>query len=56
MNTLLNPETGEIIVETPAVWLSSNGTLWLKTTPVFDDKPPSLFNEKPKNDYFSIFD
>jgi len=56
MNTLLNPETGEIIVETPSTWLSSNGTLWLKTNPTFDDKPPSIFNERPKNDYFSIFD
>jgi len=56
MNTLLNPETGEVIVETPTAWLSSNGTLWLKTNPMVEDKPISMFNEKPKNDYFSIFD
>lgn len=56
MNTLLNPETGEIIVETPAVWLSSNGTLWLKTNPLVEEKTPFIFNERPKNDYFSIFD
>ena len=31
MNTLLNPQTGEVLTETPTCWVSTTGEVLLKT-------------------------
>jgi hypothetical protein len=59
MNTLLNPQTGEVLTETPTCWVSTNGNLFLKTsTNEFKDdkcKPNPDFRGIIEYDYTSIY-
>lgn len=47
MNTLLNPQTGEVLTETPTCWVSTTGEVLLKTNNDWfqKEKPNPNFSE-----------
>jgi hypothetical protein len=59
MNTLLNPQTGEVLTETPTCWVSTTGEVLLKTgNELFEQKqrkPSPDFTGIIEYDYTSIY-
>lgn len=59
MNTLLNPQTGEVLTETPTCWVSTTGEVLLKTgNDLSQDnqrKPSPNFKGIIEYDYTDIF-
>lgn len=59
MNTLLNPQTGEVLTETPTCWVSTTGEVLLKTGNDLlkqdQRKPNPDFKGIIEYDYTSIF-
>lgn len=61
MNTLLNPQTGEVLTETPTCWVSTTGEVLLKTNnDLFQQeakkrKPNPDFSGIIEYDYTSIY-
>ena len=57
MNTLLNPQTGEVLTETPTCWVSTTGEILIKTNDLQEKqrKPSPDFSGIIEYDYTSIF-
>jgi len=57
MNTLLNPQTGEVLTETPTCWVSTTGEVLLKTEVSQEKqrKPSPDFSGIIEYDYTSIY-
>jgi hypothetical protein len=57
MNTLLNPQTGEVLTETPTCWVSTTGEVLLKTgNDLLNQRKPSPdFTGVIEYDYTSIY-
>ena len=57
MNTLLNPQTGEVLTETPTCWVSTTGEIFIKTDDLQEKqrKPSPDFSGIIEYDYTSIY-
>ena len=57
MNTLLNPQTGEVLTETPTCWVSTTNEVLLKTEVLQEKqrKPSPDFSGIIEYDYTSIY-
>lgn len=58
MNTLTNPQTGEVLTETPTCWVSTTGEVLLKTNNVLEEKkrkPNPDFSEIAEYDYNTLY-